>query len=380
VSDRTEPRHRHRWWLGPLLVALGCGGGAQPKATPPAKVSGTTKEADLGSITLTAKAAERLGLRTTPVARRQVARARTVGGEIVVPSGQSVAVTAPVAGTVVPPGGAIPPAGAVIKRRQVIVRLVPLPSPADLQSVQVRLEAARKRVQRAEQLLKDGAGSQRAYDDAAAELALAESQTAAVRTRGGGAGALAIESPQAGVLRNVLVGAGQSVASGAPLFQVDAVTTQWVRVPVYVGDLGSVERDKPILVQGLAGGAQPAGRPAQPVAAPSSANPEVATTDLYYQIDNADGAFRPGQKVGVSLPLQGGEESLVVPWSAVVHDIHGGTWVYEDRGAHVYARRRVEVHHVVGGDAVLARGPPPGAPVVTTGVAELYGTEFGSGK
>jgi RND family efflux transporter MFP subunit len=363
-------------------MAIGCGADARTKAPPPAKVSGAPKEADLASVTLTAKAAERLGIRTAPVERRSVPRTRTLGGEIVVPSGQSNAVTAPVAGTVMTPGAAIPPAGSMVKRGQVIVRLVPLPSSTDLQSAQVRLEAARKRVQRAEQLLKDGAGSQRAYDDAAAELALAEAQAAAGRPRGGVArsGALAIESPQAGVLHNVLVGPGQAVAAGAPLFQVDAATTQWVKVPVYVGDMPSVDRDKPILVQGLSGGARAEGRLARPVAAPASANPEVATTDLYYLVDNADGAFRPGQKVGVALPLRGGEESLVVPWSAVLHDIHGGTWVYENPGDHLYARRRVEVRHVVGADAVLARGPAPGTQVVTAGAAELFGTEFGSGK
>jgi len=70
----------------------------------------------------------------------------------------------------------------------------------------------------------------------------------------------------------------------------------------------------------------------------------------------------------------------VIPDSALLHDIHGGTWVYERTAPHVYARRRVEVRDTVGGVAILTRGPETGTPVVTTGAAELFGIEFGAGK
>ena len=102
--------------------------------------------------------------------------------------------------------------------------------------------------------------------------------------------------------------------------------------------------------------------------------------DLFYEVANRDGALRLGQKVGVTIPVRGEEESLVVPWSAVVHDVQGGTWVYENTGPLAYTRRRVEVSRVAGSEAVLARGVKPGARIVTAGVAELFGTEFGVGK
>jgi len=69
-----------------------------------------------------------------------------------------------------------------------------------------------------------------------------------------------------------------------------------------------------------------------------------------------------------------------VPWSAVVFDIHGGTWVYERTGDRSYARRRVVVRYVAGDAAVLESGPPPGTAVVTAGAAELFGTETGFSK
>jgi hypothetical protein len=70
----------------------------------------------------------------------------------------------------------------------------------------------------------------------------------------------------------------------------------------------------------------------------------------------------------------------VLPWSAVIHDIYGGQWVYEELGEGKFVRRRVEVEWVQDGHAVLRRGPPVGASIVTAGAAELSGTEFGFAK
>ena len=82
-----------------------------------------------------------------------------------------------------------------------------------------------------------------------------------------------------------------------------------------------------------------------------------------------------------------------MPWSAVVYDIHGGTWVYEQIGerTRTFVRRRVDVEYVVGDTAVLAHGgtagnrvvataPPAGTLVVVAGAAELFGTETGFTK
>lgn len=370
-----------------LLVSLGgCQASKSPvaaKAEPPAKIAGATKEADLASVTLTEKAEQRLGIRVVALTRKTVTRTRTLGGEVVVPAGQSIITSAPLAGTVLSAGGGLLPAGSVVRRGQPILRLVALPSSTDLPAAQVRVEAAQLRLRRAEQLLKDGAGSQRVVDDARAELNLAQTQVAATRPRfgeGSKQGALAIEAPQAGILRNVLVGLGQSVSAGAPLFQVDALGALWVRVPVYVGDLPEIERELPAQIQGLGIGKGEAGRMAAPAPAPPSANADAASTDLFFKLDNADGSFRPGQKVAATLSLRGGEESLVGPWSAVVHDFHGGAWIYVKTAPHVYARRRVDVRHVMGDDVIFARGPAPGSEVVAVGAAELFGTEFGAGK
>lgn len=380
-----------------LILLCDCGGKTSSEAqkpAPPAKVQNAAQESDLATVSLTPQAEQRLGLRTGAIEHKRVARTRTYGGEVVVPPGRLITVAAPVAGTLA--ASAAPPVGTTLKKGQAIFRLLPLLAEGDLRgtaekdaaTAEARLEAAKSRAARAEQLLRDRVGSVRASEEARAELAQAEAAFRAARlrlehVRGtpiDSEGALLMVSPQDAMLQEVHVAAGQSVAGGTPLFEVASLNPVWVRVPVYVGDLPDLERQQAARVHGLADSPGISARDARPVPAPLTANADSATADLFFELPKSDAAYRPGQKVGVTLALRGGEEALVVPWSAVVHDIHGGMWVYENSAPQVYVRRRVEVRYVAGGLAVLARGPAPGTKVVITGAAELFGTEFGAGK
>jgi hypothetical protein len=75
----------------------------------------------------------------------------------------------------------------------------------------------------------------------------------------------------------------------------------------------------------------------------------------------------------------GGATRRIVPYSAILYDAKGDTWVYANPEPLSYIRERVTVEYVQDGQAVLTDGPPEGTPVVTVGAAELYGTEFGGG-
>lgn len=70
----------------------------------------------------------------------------------------------------------------------------------------------------------------------------------------------------------------------------------------------------------------------------------------------------------------------VVPYTALLYDPEGVTWIYTNPEPLVYIRHRVTVAHIAGDQAVLIQGPPAGTPVVTVGVAELYGAELGIGQ
>ena len=366
-----------------LCVLPACSSQHPAEKKAPAKVANPVKEADFASVTLAPEAETRLAIATAAVEERELQQVRAVGGEVVAPPGRAVTVTAPLAGTVLAPAsGAVPAAGASVSRGQAILRLRPLPGAADLAAAGQRLELARARVRRAEQLLEAGAMSARAVEDARAELAAAESRTLSLAPAAdaGAGGVLVLASPHDGIMSTLRIAPGQSVAAATPLFEVVPKDALWVRVPVYVGDLASVDASLGAIVRSLGDPAGTPGRPARAVAGPPTADPVTATSDLFFAVANPDGSFRPGQRVELELRLRQPEKTRVVPWSAIVYDVDGGAWVYEAKAPHVFVRRRVQVRRVDGDLAVLASGPAPGTKVVSQGAAELFGTELGNGK
>ncbi len=365
------------------------------KSAPAAKVENAVKESELATIKLSPQAEQRLGITTAPVTVERVAQTRDFAGEITLPPDRVTSVAAPVNGTL---ANSAPLAiGMFVRKGQPLFRLTPFLAPERDLRVQIereitaaatRVEAARVRFNRAEQLLRDRAGSEKAVQQAREELDLAENDLKTARARLerfeqapiAADVAVTIAAPRDGVIQKVFANPGQTVASGSPLFEVANLSAVWIRVPVYVGDLRLVDRRQTARVHALNDGPGSPSRPARPVNAPPTADPTNNTADLYFELGNGDGSLRPGQRMSVTLAERASEESLVVPWSAVLHDIHGGAWVYENTAPQQYARRRVEVRRVVDSLAVLARGPAVGAKVVTAGAAELFGTEFGTGK
>ena len=311
------------------------------------------------------------------------------------PSGTALAITAPVAGTL-QATAAVPTAGLPVLRGQTLFRLVPIqPSERDaavdaqqaVDTTTARRDAAVLKVQRAERLVKDGSVSRRALEEAQAELAVAEAELKAARERvalatrsGTSSGGVLIEAPEAAIVQNVHVRAGQTVAAGTPLIDLVRLATVWVRVPVYAGEARAIDTNAPADVQPLGESADAPGVTAQPIAAPPSANASTAGVDLYYSLANPNNRFRPGERVAVRLPRRESETGLVVPKAALLHDAYGGTWVYVVREPRVYVRQRVVVADITGSLAVLSQGPAAGARVVTDGAAELFGVEFGAGK
>lgn len=66
----------------------------------------------------------------------------------------------------------------------------------------------------------------------------------------------------------------------------------------------------------------------------------------------------------------------IVPYSAVIYDEHGKTWVYASPRRLSFVRAPITVDFIRGDLAVLAAGPRAGTLVATVGAAELYGAEF----
>ena len=408
-----------------LVLATGCQKSASEaaKAAPvaPAKTTHPVSEADLNTIELTEDAVRRLGLQTEVVAMRAMPRVRAYGADLMLPAGSSIIVSAPLAGTLqLQSGEAFPQIGQRVTEGESLLHLMPMLSPerevltpaerirfaearnavaqsqndaeAQVQQSLVQVEAAQIALERAERLLKDKSGTVRTVDEAQAQLKLAEKALEAAKTRkqivdsikldaeSGTLQPLTIKSPLTGMVRAIQVQRGQILAAGAPLFEVMNDERLWVRVPVYVGDLDEIDATRNARLTLLDGRQTDHDIEVKPVATPPTAMSLASTVDMYFELPNPDSAFRPGQKVGAHLLLKGDAESIAIPWSSVYHDIYGSQWVYEQMAERKFVRRRVEVLSVIEGWAAIARGPKVGTAVVTAGVAELAGTEFGFAK
>ncbi len=400
-----KPNFNKRFSLFILLALLtstwNCASETQPSfsVAPPAKVANGVKESELTTVTLSPQAEQRLGIETARVEKRHVARTLKLGGEIVAVPGRRIFVTAPTAGVVIAPVGSLPQSGMRVRKGQTIFRLLPLPAERDLLGTpeevtlkKMQLEVAAAKAKRAEQLLLDKAGSVKAQEEAQAELAAAEAAFKAAEARWHltnsaaadsatlAAATMTLASPFDGVIQQINVAPRQTVAAGAELFEVIGQNPVWVRVPVYVGDLATIDDQQPGQVEALGHISGSSQRAAKPVQGPPLGNANAASVDLFFEMKNDDGQFRIVEKVSVRLAQKNAEENLVVPFSAILYDIHGGTWVYAKTAPQIYSRRRVELHHVVEGLAVLRRGPAADTEVVITGAAEIFGTEFGGGK
>lgn len=394
--------------LGALLA---CHQGAPPPP-PPARADRPLREADLARVTLTSEAERRLDVErhVGTVARRQVRRLRTLGGEVVPVPGRAAQIVAPLAGTVRPPGSApLPAAGARVTAGQALCGLAPFLSPVErlqivaaqaeaadqLARAEAQVEAAEAALKRTEDLLAAGSVGERVLEDARARRGTAQAALLAAKIRRNGltgTGAtrpdaavapLVIAAPFGGALREVRAAPGQQVPQGAVLFDLVDDDPIWIRVPVSAVEVEEIDAGKEAQVSGLRaaeGAMRAAARPVRP--APPAANSLALTVDLFYQADNPKATLRPGQRVAVALPLRGEEEALTLPAAAILHDIHGGTWVYERTAPQVYVRRRVRVEDIRGDLALLeaSSAPATGARIVTAGAIELFAVELGVGK
>ena len=90
---------------------------------------------------------------------------------------------------------------------------------------------------------------------------------------------------------------------------------------------------------------------AQVVDAP---DPEQGTQALYCIVETSETAFAPEQRVFVEVSMTASEaKQKIVPYAAVLYDLHGETWVYTSPEPLVYVRAPIAVDHIEGDLAVV---------------------------
>ncbi len=370
------------------------------KSDKPATVINGVKESELTTVILSPKAEQRLGIETSLVEYRSIRNTLRLGGEIISPPGHESRIAAPMAGMVYGiDSNELLPAGTQVKRGQAIMNLLLLTPERDLAGVReavevkkVQLEVAQAQADRADLLLQDKATSKKLYLEAQAGLAAASASLKAAEARMRlldgtwmesameGLSTFILKSPVDGVIQRIYVAPGQAVSASTLLFEVASQDPVWARVAVYVGDVVRIDQQKDAIIQSLGNAGNINVYKAKPVNGPPLSDPNSVSSDLFFEISNPDGFFRTGQKVSVSLTKLGSGNRIAVPRSAIIYDIHGGSWVYLKTASYTYSRQRVEVSSIIDGYAVVTRGVNKDDEIVITAVAELYGTEFGGGK
>jgi multidrug efflux pump subunit AcrA (membrane-fusion protein) len=306
-------------------------------AEPPSKVTAPVKEAELPTLHLTPQAVQRLGIVTAEVTKKDLHATRSYPGIVRWPAGSATDAMAP----------------APLASPEELRLLAERQTTADgtVTAAQAALEAASLARQRASTLAEAKAGSSKILEEAAA----AELQAKAASDTAKQQRAL-LGQPAADIARN---------------------PQKWISVAVPVTDLVSAKQARETTIKPLGQ------RTAKPIPATLAAREGTAllggSVELFYAV--SDAALSLGQSVEVTLTsAETKEPALTVPWSAVVYDATGGSWIYAATGPETFSRRRVSISRVSGDTAILTAGPAAGTKVVTVGVAELFGAEFGGFK
>lgn len=429
LLNRRRGARAAKWLTSPALFLAACanatagseGNPSKTSANPPATVSNRVTEAELTTLTLTPEAVARLAIKTVEVRPGTLPRRRLFGGETLIPPGKSIQLSAPFAGTIAATsGGSTPAPGAMLKAGESILRLLPsvmaereVLAPAEriaaaratadfiaaeaqaqgeASAARVQLQAAQINLDRTERLRKENATSDKILNEARAEHEIAKARLAAAEARAAAwvkaargmnandTTALELIAPFDGLLADLSAAPGEAVGAGAQIARFVSMDPLWVRVPIYVGSAADLDPDGEVRIGALDGRPRQDEIKIERIAGLPTADPMSASSDLYFRLDNANGAYRPQQRLGVWIPIRQVQAGLIVPWSAILYDIHGGAWVYDEIRPGKYVRRHVELVATKAGEALVSRGLRPGTRVVTDGAAELFGVEFGAGK
>ncbi len=187
---------------------------------------------------------------------------------------------------------------------------------------------------------------------------------------GGSPGAAAAQPPSA--LKTI-------AAPMAPPSPPPSVTGDvWVLISLSASEWERTAKDMPVRLLPLGTrAALPGELLAKPSGMAPIEDPKRSMLSVYYVVPGKDHGLALHSRMRVELPMLGSEEKQkVVPYSAIYYDGKGTPWVYVTAKPLVYERQRVAIERVAGDLAVLSEGPAVGTTVVNVGAAMLFGTEI----
>lgn len=389
------------WW-SPLLLAINHPGiaaenNSKAPATPAAVQTTTIAEAQLNQVSLPFETVKKLGISSSKVTAASVQPYQSYPAEVSVPPAALAAYSTPVSGTVQPaPGLHI---GSKVQAGQRLFTITPIVSPetrlnlmtslADAsgqqQAAEKQLAAHTLTLNRSSQLQAERVGSQKAVDEAQANVALAQANLHAIQQKRhllqqaveqGATGSYYVTAAGPGLLGNLYFTPGQLLVAGARLADVVDQQTLWVTVSLPHAHLSRIDLTANAWLDQQPGDSQ-AAYSLKPVSSMPEGDMLSGTRKLVYAVQ-AKGDLAPMQRLTVQLPLRHTPRPrLSLPCAATIVDIYGNTWVYLQQQATRFTRQQVFISLSTAQGCVLADQRLAGKAVVTQGAQELFAIETG---
>ena len=204
-----------------------------------------------------------------------------------------------------------------IEEGQLLVQIGDAVEQAELIAANAAVERDRQALERVQTLSKQGVSSSANLETAESALAAAKSQLQRLEAV---LGQKAIEAPFAGVIGIPRIEVGQYVSAGAEIATLQNLDRMRVDFTVREQDLARIEIDQPVRsgtgsdeldFAGHITGIEP------------KVDPASRLVSVRAEIDNAEGALRPGQFARVEVVLPEEEGVKAVPQTALISSLYG---------------------------------------------------------
>jgi len=355
-------------------------------------------ESQLNQVSLSSEAVKKLGIMTTPVVVARQSTALRYPAQANLAPEALAAYSTPMSGYVMSAGSTPLSVGSKVKAGQVLFTINPVVTPearlnlitsladaeGQLQTAEKQLSAHTLTLGRAKQLWQQHVGSQKAVDEAQANVAIADTHLRTAKQKRellkqaveqGSAGTYHIKAASTGVISNLYFSAGQLMVAGARLVDVVQQERLWVTAYVPHAQVGQLNLTAQAWLAGAAGVS--ADYALTPVASPPESDALTGTRKLVYALQS-QGDIVPLQRLTLQIPQRmQAQARSTVPCSATVVDIYGNTWLYMQQDETHFARQQAFITQSGAQTCVLSDQRLVGKAVVTQGAQELFAVETG---
>ncbi|HYL97344.1 MAG TPA: efflux RND transporter periplasmic adaptor subunit [Blastocatellia bacterium] len=362
------------------------------KKQPPAK----TSLAPDGSIHLTQKQIQAIGLQTARVVEQTIAATIDSIGIVTPKPGSEAQVFSPFAGRLIVDPNRAPRIGSVVKKGELIAeveQLLNVTEKTQFRANIAQLEAnivqaeqettfRKTEVDRTRQLYEGGATALKQLQTAEFNLKQAQAQLdgarhaktvyeAAENQQSSGPLRISITAPVSGTVVAADLTSGQMTDPGKNLLTIVNLSTVWVRAPVH-------ESDIPMVRKAISGEIVTPANPNRTYTGKVVTIGNVVdrlnrTTEVIFALENRDLSLKIGMTADVRIAAgPSGAKGVSVPASAVLL-AEGQSAIYVETEPGTYIKRLVTIGPRFGNQIVVMAGLSPGESVVTVGAQALLG-------